>query len=58
MAIRARAPQPWDGRSLELKLLLFVAALVIAVMLVVLFVPGVGDYIEAHVLTWLARLAG
>ena len=58
MAIRARSPQPWDGRSLELKLLLFVAALVIAVMFVVLFVPGVGDYIEAHVLTWLARLAG
>lgn len=58
MAVRARPPQPWDGRSLELKLLLFVAALVIAVMLAVLFVPGVGDYIEAHVLTWLARLAG
>lgn len=38
--------------------LLFIAGLVIAVMLVVLFVPGVQDYIEAHVLTWLARMAG
>jgi hypothetical protein len=37
---------------------LFLAGLVIAVMLVVLFVPGVQDYIEAHVLSWLARLAG
>jgi hypothetical protein len=59
MAVRTRSPQPWSGRSLELKrLLLFVAGLVIAVMLVVLFVPGVQDYIESHVLTWLARLAG
>ena len=58
MAIRARPTKSRYGRSLELKLLLFVAGLVIAVMLVVLFVPGVGDYIEAHVLTWLARLAG
>ena len=59
MAVRARSPQPWYGRSLELKrLLLFVAGLVIAVMLVVLFVPGVQDYIEGHVLSWLARLAG
>ena len=41
-----------------MKLLLFVAGLVIAVMLVVLFVPGVQDYIETHVLGWLARLAG
>ena len=41
-----------------MKLLWFVAGLVIVVMLVVLFVPGVGDYIEAQVLTWLARLAG
>jgi hypothetical protein len=40
------------------RLLLSVAGLVIAVMLVVLFVPGVQDYIEGHVLTWLARLAG
>jgi hypothetical protein len=40
------------------RLLLFVAGLVIAVMLVVLFVPGVQDFIEANVLTWLARLAG
>ena len=58
MAVRACPSQPRYGRSLELKLLLFVAGLVIAVMLVVLFVPGVGDYIEAHVLTWLARLSG
>ena len=40
------------------RLLLFVAGLVIAVMLVVLFVPGVQNYIERHLLTWLARLAG
>lgn len=59
MAVRTRPPQPWYARSLELKrLLLSVAGLVIAVMLVVLFVPGVQDYIEGHVLTWLARLAG
>lgn len=38
--------------------LLFVGGLAIAVMLVVLFVPGVQDYIEGHLLTWLARLAG
>ena len=59
MAVRARPPQPGYARSLELKRLsLFVAGLVIAVMLVVLFVPGVQDYIEGHVLSWLARLAG
>ena len=59
MAVRARTPQPRYGRSLELKRLLwFVGGLVITVMLVVLFVPGVQDYIEAHVLSWLARLAG
>lgn len=58
MAVRARTPQPRHGRSLELKRLLLVAGLVITVMLVVLFVPGVQDYIEAHVLSWLARLAG
>jgi hypothetical protein len=38
--------------------LLFVAGLMIAVMLIVLFVPGVQNYIEGHVLSWLARLAG
>ena len=38
--------------------LLLVGGLVIGVMLVVLFVPGVRDYIERHVLSWLARLAG
>jgi len=59
MAVRARSPQTRYARSLELnRLLLSVAGLVIAVMLVVLFVPGVQDYIEGHVLTWLARLAG
>ena len=40
------------------RLSLFVAGLVIAVMLVVLFVPGVQDSIERYVLSWLARLAG
>jgi hypothetical protein len=40
------------------RLLLSVVGLVIAVILIVLFVPGVQDYIERHVLTWLARLAG
>lgn len=59
MAVRTRTPQPRHGWSLELKrLLLLVAGLVITVMLVVLFVPGVQDYIEAFVLSWLARLAG
>ncbi len=59
MAVRARSPQRGYTRSLELKRLsLFVAGLVIAVMLVVLFVPGVQDSIERHVLSWLARLAG
>jgi hypothetical protein len=37
---------------------LFVAGLAIAIVLVVLFVPGARDYVESHVLTWLARLAG
>ena len=59
MAVRTRPPQHWYPRSLELKrLLLSVTGLMIAVVLVVLFVPGVQDYIEGHVLTWLARLAG
>lgn len=59
MAVRARPPRPPDGRSFKLnRFLLFVAGLVIVVVLVVLFVPGVQDYIEAHVLTWLARMAG
>lgn len=59
MAVRARPSQPRFGRSHTLnRPLLFIAGLVIAVMLVVLFVPGVQDYIEAHVLTWLARMAG
>jgi hypothetical protein len=59
MAVRARPPQPRYGRSLELKrLLLLVVGVVITVMLVVLFVPGAQNYIEGHVLTWLARLAG
>jgi hypothetical protein len=40
------------------RLLLAIAGLVIAVMLVVLFVPGVRDYIEGYVLGWLASLAG
>jgi hypothetical protein len=40
-----------------LKFLLLVAGLAIAVILVVLLVPGVQDYIERHVLTWLVRLA-
>jgi hypothetical protein len=40
------------------RLLLLVVGVVIIVMLVVLFVPGVQNYIEGHVLTWLARLAG
>jgi hypothetical protein len=59
MAVRARPAQRWHGRSRKLKrLLLFVGGLVIAVMLIVLFVPGVQNYIEGHVLSWLARLAG
>jgi hypothetical protein len=40
------------------RVVLFVVGLVIAVMLIVLFVPGVQNYIEGHVLTWLSRLAG
>jgi hypothetical protein len=40
-----------------LKPFAFVAGLVVAVMCVVLFVPGVQDYIERHVLAWLVRLA-
>jgi hypothetical protein len=40
-----------------LKPLLLVIGLVIGVMLIVLFVPGVPDYIEGRVLTWLARSA-
>ncbi len=40
-----------------MKPLLLVAGLMIAVMLVVLFVPGVQDSIEGYVLGWLARSA-
>jgi hypothetical protein len=39
-------------------LLLFIAGLVVVVMFVVLFVPGVQNSIEAYVLSWLARMAG
>jgi hypothetical protein len=39
-------------------LILFIAGLVIVVVFVVLFVPGVQNSIEAYVLSWLARLAG
>ena len=38
--------------------LVVIAGLVIAVVLVVLFIPGVQDSIEGYVLGWLARLAG
>jgi uncharacterized membrane protein len=59
MAVRARPAQPRFARSLELnRLLLSVAGLVVAVMLIVLFVPGVQDSIERYVLSWLASLAG
>ena len=59
MAVRARPPHPGGRRSLELnRSLLLVVAVVIAVMVVVLFVPGVQDYVEGYVLTWLARLSG
>jgi hypothetical protein len=37
---------------------MLIAGLVVVVMLVVLFVPGVQGSIEAYVLSWLARLAG
>jgi hypothetical protein len=37
---------------------MFVVGLMIVVMLVVLFVPGVRNYIEGLVLSWLARSAG
>jgi hypothetical protein len=39
-------------------LILFIAGLVIVVVFVVLFVPGVQNSIEAYVLSWLARMAG
>jgi hypothetical protein len=39
------------------RLLLLVVGLVIAVMLVVLFVPGVQASIEGYVLSWLASVA-
>jgi len=39
-------------------LVLLVAGLVIAVMLVVLLVPGVQGRIERYILSWLATLAG
>jgi hypothetical protein len=40
-----------------LKRLLSVAGLVIAVALVVLFAPGLRNYIEGRLLTWLVGLA-
>jgi hypothetical protein len=58
VAVRARPAQPRYGWNVELKLLLFVGGLMITVIVVVLFVPGVQDYIEGYVLSWLARLAG
>ena len=36
---------------------LLVGGVIIAVVLTVLFVPGVSEYIEGRVLTWLIRLA-
>ncbi len=35
-----------------------VSGVVVVVMLTVLFVPGIGEYIEGTVLGWLVRLAG
>ena len=34
-----------------------IGGIMIAVVLIVLFVPGVAEYIEREVLTWLVRLA-
>jgi len=41
-----------------LKLLLGLVAVVIIVTCAVLFVPGVGGFVEAQVFSWVARLAG
>jgi len=34
-----------------------IGAIMLSVVLIVLFVPGVAEYIEREVLTWLVRLA-
>ncbi len=34
-----------------------IGGIMIAVVLIVLFVPGVSEYIEGELLTWLVRLA-
>jgi hypothetical protein len=34
-----------------------IGGIMIAVVLIVLFVPGVAEYIEGELLTWLVRLA-
>jgi hypothetical protein len=39
-------------------LILFIAGLVVVVIFVVLFVPGVQNSVEGYVLSWLARMAG
>ena len=40
------------------KLYWIIGGVMIAVVLIVLFVPGVAEYIEGEVLTWLVRLSG
>ncbi len=58
MALRARTAQLRRQRGVQLKRFYLVAGgVLVAVMLTVLFVPGVSEYIEGQVLGWLARSA-
>ena len=58
MAFRARPTLLGYGRSPQLKRFsLVVLGVMVAVVLIVLFVPGVRGYIEGRVLSWLARLS-
>ena len=59
MALRAGATRRGRYRSPHVKRLYWIiGGVMIAVVVTVLFVPGVAEYVEGRVLNWLVRLAG
>lgn len=58
MAFRAGPAEHKPDRSHQVKRgYWIIVGVIIAVVLIVLFVPGVGNYIESTLLGWLARTA-
>ena len=58
MAFRAGPAERKPDRSHQVKRgYWIIGGVIIAVVLIVLFVPGVGNYIESTLLGWLSRTA-